>query len=339
MSPALPPLPQEHLWPPRTCPIRGGPDEGGQHLHGGGGVGVRAQPLLHLLLETLGHLQQGLVREPHVVQVLVHLRVQTEPRAQAGAGDSARPLPSSGSRSGAAQRAGRGSSAGIAHARHQHHHPPTAAPLPGRSPKATLHALPGPASRERRPGSCSWCSGAASRQAGCRHPNSSYSSGNQLRAGSGGRQGRFSWSPSRSRHHRTLTLTPGPLPAARRLSRNPLPCHFPTAEITPRAQSHSTARSKARRSDRSGSWSDTSEAGVTQARGRGGKKSTPSPVPGNCRTLELRMLLKMAWKHLVLPGKGTEKLLPSHQHVPERPGRSRERERRHCPSRTVPRSN
>lgn len=57
-----------------TCAVRGGPHEGGQHLHRGGGVGVSSQPFLHLLAEALGHLLEGLLREPHVVQVLVHLK-------------------------------------------------------------------------------------------------------------------------------------------------------------------------------------------------------------------------------------------------------------------------
>lgn len=58
----------------RTCAVRGGPHEGGQHLHRGGGVGVSSQPFLHLLAEALGHLLEGLLGEPHVVQVLVHLK-------------------------------------------------------------------------------------------------------------------------------------------------------------------------------------------------------------------------------------------------------------------------
>lgn len=74
VSPALPLLSQERLLSHGTCPVWGGPDEGGQHLHGGGGVGLCSQPLLHLLLETLGHLQEGLIGEPHVVQVLVDLK-------------------------------------------------------------------------------------------------------------------------------------------------------------------------------------------------------------------------------------------------------------------------
>lgn len=58
----------------RTCAVRGGPHEGGQHLHRGGGVGVSSQPFLHLLAEALGHLLEGLLGEPHVVEVLVHLK-------------------------------------------------------------------------------------------------------------------------------------------------------------------------------------------------------------------------------------------------------------------------
>lgn len=57
-----------------TCAVRGGPHKGGQHLHRGGGVGVSSQPFLHLLAEALGHLLEGLLGEPHVVQVLVHLK-------------------------------------------------------------------------------------------------------------------------------------------------------------------------------------------------------------------------------------------------------------------------
>lgn len=74
VCPALPLPSQEHLWSHSTCPIWGGPDEGGQHLHRGSGVGICSQPLLHLLLKPLGHLQEGLIGEPHMVQVFVDLK-------------------------------------------------------------------------------------------------------------------------------------------------------------------------------------------------------------------------------------------------------------------------
>lgn len=75
---------REHLPSHGTCPIRGGSHEGGQHLHRGGGVGVCSKPLLHLPSETLGHLLEGLLGEPHVVEVLVDLKGGNKAKKSAG---------------------------------------------------------------------------------------------------------------------------------------------------------------------------------------------------------------------------------------------------------------
>lgn len=81
-------------------------------------------------------------------------------------------------------------------------------------------------------------------------------------------------------------------------------------------------------------------AGMTQvcAIAREGRNPHHSPVPGNCYTLELTVWKSPSIngiKHLVLPGKGMEKLLPSPPpapRVPVQPGWSRERERRTLPA-------
>lgn len=59
-----------------TWSIREGPDEGGQHLDGGRGVGVTVEPVLHLPAETTHDVLQGLVRQTHGVQVLVNLKTE-----------------------------------------------------------------------------------------------------------------------------------------------------------------------------------------------------------------------------------------------------------------------
>lgn len=59
-----------------TWSIREGPDEGGQHLDGGRGVGVTVEPVLHLPAETTHDVLQRLVRQTHGVQVLVNLKTQ-----------------------------------------------------------------------------------------------------------------------------------------------------------------------------------------------------------------------------------------------------------------------
>lgn len=84
---------REHLPSHGTCPIGGGSHKGGQHLYCSGGVGVCSQPLLHLLPETLGHLLEGLLREPHVVEVLVNLKGREKAKKSAGGlGTWAQPL-------------------------------------------------------------------------------------------------------------------------------------------------------------------------------------------------------------------------------------------------------
>lgn len=69
-----------------TWSIRDGPDEGGQHLDGGGGVGVTAQPVLHFPAEPVHDVLHRLIRETHGVQVLINLRTRHRTQTQ-GDGD------------------------------------------------------------------------------------------------------------------------------------------------------------------------------------------------------------------------------------------------------------
>lgn len=61
-----------------TWSIRDGPDEGGQHLDGGGGVGVAAEPVLHFPPEPAHDVLDGVIGQSHGVQVLIDLRRQTQ---------------------------------------------------------------------------------------------------------------------------------------------------------------------------------------------------------------------------------------------------------------------
>ena len=54
-----------------TSAVRGGAYKCGQHLEGGGGVGVSAQALVHLPSEPQRHVNQVLIRQPQVAQIFV----------------------------------------------------------------------------------------------------------------------------------------------------------------------------------------------------------------------------------------------------------------------------
>lgn len=56
-----------------TRSVRDRPDEGGQHLDSGRGIGVTAQPFPQLHTETGHDVSQCLIREAHGVQVLINL--------------------------------------------------------------------------------------------------------------------------------------------------------------------------------------------------------------------------------------------------------------------------
>lgn len=61
-----------------TCAIRCGADEGGEHLYSCSWVSVSAQSFIHLPSEPLGDIHQVLIRQSHVIQVLIHLRKPNE---------------------------------------------------------------------------------------------------------------------------------------------------------------------------------------------------------------------------------------------------------------------